>query len=79
MIDFSFTPFPFLTTENYALRNLLPEDDQEIFALRSSDEINKYLDRPKANTLDDAKDFINTDQKRNCRKQSGPVGGNIEE
>ena len=59
MIDFSFTPFPFLTTENYVLRNLLPEDDQEIFALRSSDEINKYLGRPKANTVDDARNFIN--------------------
>jgi hypothetical protein len=47
MIDISFTPFPFLTTENYALRNLKPEDEQEIFALRSSDEINKYLDRRK--------------------------------
>ena len=58
MIDVSFTPFPFLTTENYALRNLTPEDAQEIFALRSSDEINKYLDRPKANTLDDAQSFI---------------------
>jgi len=58
MIDISFTPFPFLTTENYALRNLMPEDAQEIFALRSSDEINKYLDRPKANTLDDAQSFI---------------------
>src|SRR5215216_3884918 len=58
MIDVSFTPFPFLTTENYALRNLMPEDAQEIFALRSSDEINKYLDRPKANTLDDARNFI---------------------
>ena len=59
MIDVSFTPFPFLTTENYALRNLMSEDEQEIFALRSSDEINKYLDRPKANTLDDARNFIN--------------------
>jgi len=58
MIDFSFTPFPFLTTKNYSLRNLMPEDEQEIFALRSSDEINKYLDRPKANTLDDAQSFI---------------------
>ena len=57
MIDVSFTPFPFLTTENYALRNLKPEDEQEIFVLRSSDEINKYLDRPKANTLDDAQSF----------------------
>jgi [ribosomal protein S5]-alanine N-acetyltransferase len=58
MIDVSFTPFPFLTTENYSLRNLMPADEQEIFALRSSDEINKYLDRPKANTLDDARNFI---------------------
>ena len=40
------------------MRNLTPEDTQEIFALRSSDEINKYLDRPKANTLDDALSFI---------------------
>ena len=58
MIDVSFTPFPFLTTENYSLRNLMPADEQEIFALRSSDEINKYLDRPKAHTLDDARNFI---------------------
>jgi ribosomal-protein-alanine N-acetyltransferase len=58
MIDISFTPFPFLATENYALRNLLADDEQEIFALRSSDEINKYLDRPKAHTLDDARNFI---------------------
>ena len=40
------------------MRNLTPEDEREIFALRSSDEINKYLDRPKANTLDDALGFI---------------------
>ena len=59
MIDVSFTPFPFLATQNYALRNLTPEDEREIFALRSSDEINKYLDRPKAHTLDDARNFIN--------------------
>ena len=36
----------------------MPADEQEIFALRSSDEINKYLDRPKANTLDEARNFI---------------------
>jgi RimJ/RimL family protein N-acetyltransferase len=59
MPDISFTPFPFLATENFSLRNLLPGDDQEIFALRSSDEINKYLNRPKANSLEDARAFIN--------------------
>jgi ribosomal-protein-alanine N-acetyltransferase len=58
MIDVSFTPFPFLSTEHFNLRNLLPQDENEIFALRSSDEINKYLDRPKANTIDDARNFI---------------------
>ena len=36
----------------------MPEDEQEIFALRSSDEINKYLNSPKAHTLDDARNFI---------------------
>jgi ribosomal-protein-alanine N-acetyltransferase len=36
----------------------MPADEQEIFALRSSDEINKYLDRPKANTLEEARNFI---------------------
>ena len=40
------------------MRNLTPEDAREIFALRSRDEINNYLDRPKADTLDDALSFI---------------------
>ncbi len=59
MLDISFTPFPFLATENFSLRNLQPGDDQEIFVLRSSDEINKYLNRTKANSLEDAMAFIN--------------------
>ena len=58
MIDPQFTPFPFLTTKSYSLRNLQLDDDHEIFALRSDDLINQYLDRPKANTLDDARSFI---------------------
>ena len=58
MIDPQFTPFPSLTTKNYSLRNLQLDDDHEIFALRSDDLINQYLDRPKANTLDDARSFI---------------------
>ena len=36
----------------------MKDDENEIFALRSDDFINQYLDRPKANTLDDARDFI---------------------
>jgi [ribosomal protein S5]-alanine N-acetyltransferase len=58
MLSRSSTPFPILTTERLALRQLLITDDQEIFLLRSDREINKYLDRPISNTIDDAIKFI---------------------
>jgi hypothetical protein len=32
LIDLSFTPFPFLMTENYGLRNLMPEVSGNFFA-----------------------------------------------
>ena len=59
MLNRTFIPFPILTTERLTLRQLLTNDEQEIFTLRSDSEINKYLDRQIANTIDDARDFIN--------------------
>jgi len=59
MLNGAFTPFPILTTERLTLRQLVINDEQEIFILRSDSEINKYLDRQISNTLDDARDFIN--------------------
>jgi len=59
MLNRIFTPFPILTTERLTLRQLVINDKQEIFALRSDSEINKYLGRKIANTIDDAKNFIN--------------------
>ena len=59
MLNRTFTPFPILTTERLTLRQLVINDEQEIFTLRSDSEINKYLDRQKANTIDDARNFIN--------------------
>ena len=59
MLNRTFTPFPILTTERLTLRRLVSNDEQEIFILRSDSEINKYLDRQKANTIDDARNFIN--------------------
>ena len=59
MLHRSFVPFPTLTTERLTLRQLVINDDQEIFTLRSDSEINKYLGRQVANTIDDARDFIN--------------------
>ncbi len=47
-------------TERLTLRQLVINDEQEIFTLRSDSEINKYLDRKIANTIDDARNFINS-------------------
>ncbi|HMJ46418.1 MAG TPA: GNAT family N-acetyltransferase [Ferruginibacter sp.] len=59
MLNRTFTPFPVLTTERLTLRQLVINDEQEIFTLRSDSEINKYLDRQISNTIDDARNFIN--------------------
>ena len=59
MLNKAFTPFPILTTERLTLRQLVINDEQEIFTLRSDSEINKYLDRQISNTIDDARNFIN--------------------
>jgi len=59
MLNGAFTPFPILTTERLTLRQLIINDEQEIFALRSDSEINKYLDRQISKTIDDARNFIN--------------------
>lgn len=60
MLNKIFTPFPILTTERLTLRQPAINDEQEIFSLRSDSEINKYLGRKTANTIDDARNFINS-------------------
>jgi len=58
MLELNFTPFPVLSTEHLNLRRLEPGDDNEIFLLRSDEGVNKYIDRPKAESLADAQKFI---------------------
>jgi ribosomal-protein-alanine N-acetyltransferase len=58
MLTINFTPFPNLATNRLLLRRLIPEDDREIFHLRSDDSVNYYLERTKAQSLNEAKDFI---------------------
>lgn len=58
MLIRTFTPFPILKTERLTLRQLIGNDEQEIFTLRSDSEINKYLDRKIASTIDEARSFI---------------------
>ena len=59
MLNRSFAPFPILATERLILRQLVIDDEQEIFTLRSDSEINKYLNRQLSNTIADARNFIN--------------------
>jgi len=58
MLKLAFTPFPILHTPRLTLRQVTETDSQQIFALRSDDAVNKYLDRPKAESIDDALRFI---------------------
>lgn len=55
----NFSPFPQLTTGRLLLRQLSLKDAKEIFALRSDEVVNKYLNRAAATSVDEAKAFIN--------------------
>ena len=59
MLNRNFVPFPILATQRLTLRQLSLDDKQAIFNLRSDSEINKYLDRPPCNSVEDAENFIN--------------------
>jgi len=58
MLTTIFTPFPVLKTARLTLRQLSVNDDNEVFALRSDQQVNKYIDRDPSNTIDDARKFI---------------------
>ena len=62
--------FPVIQTDRLLLRPLSYADENEIFYLRSDEEIHKYLDRPFAKTIEDARAFID-------RVTCGFINGNI--
>ena len=49
---------PLLTTERLLLRQLQPADDIAIFALRSNQQVNTFIQRPLAEDIIDAQYFI---------------------
>jgi ribosomal-protein-alanine N-acetyltransferase len=57
-MQISFSPFPTLQTERLFLRKLSLDDAEEIFYLRSNKHINKYIDRIRATSVEDANNFI---------------------
>jgi [ribosomal protein S5]-alanine N-acetyltransferase len=54
MLEVSFTPFPNLTTERLFLRQITPDDVEEVYAIRSDPETMRYIPRPLAKTREDA-------------------------
>jgi ribosomal-protein-alanine N-acetyltransferase len=54
MLEINFTPFPNLETERLLLRRVGNEDVNEIFALRSNQEVMKYIPRPLLKTEEEA-------------------------
>ncbi len=58
MQEFTFTPFPILTTERLVLRQLEFSDNKAIFELRSDKRITEFIDRPLYRRLDEADYFI---------------------
>lgn len=79
--------FPVLTTDRLTLRQLKDTDEQAIFTLRSNDEVNKYIDRKKPKSIEEARAFIekiNDSIKQNlsiywaiCLKESPELIGTI--
>jgi len=57
-LKLQFTPFPILKTERLILRELRNNDAAAIWAIRSDERVNKFIDRPLDITVDDAIAFI---------------------
>lgn len=58
MKELNFSPFPVLETERLVLRNLHPDDKEQVFAIRSNATTMQYIPRPLARTVDDAMGVI---------------------
>ena len=58
MLQLNFSPFPVIKTPRLVLRKLKREDENEVYALRKDEEVNRFLDREKAKSIEDAKSFI---------------------
>ena len=58
MLQLNFTPFPELKTERLLLRRLEKTDADEIFFLRSNEDVLRHLGREPAATIKEAEEFI---------------------
>ena len=58
MLQLNFTPFPELKTERLLLRKLEKTDANEIFFLRSNEDVLRYLGKEPTATIKEAEEFI---------------------
>ena len=58
MLALDLTPLPTLTTARLVLREVRMSDAPEFFAMRSDPEVMRFVHRPRAVTIDDAKAFV---------------------
>ena len=58
MPELNFSPFPNLSTKRLILRQATVSDAPDLFAIRSDDRVNRYLDRAPATTVDEVQRFI---------------------
>jgi [ribosomal protein S5]-alanine N-acetyltransferase len=58
MLQPSFTPFPILLTERLILRKISPDDAPELFFMRTDERVMRYIDKPRAKTIDETLAFV---------------------
>ncbi len=60
MLHLNLSRFPVLETEKLILREHVPADAENLFAIRSNETIMKYIDRERPKDLEEIKTFITT-------------------
>lgn len=58
MLITNFNPFPLLTTERLILRQINTSDESDLFILRSDKRVMRFIDRPIAQSTEDAAKLI---------------------
>jgi [ribosomal protein S5]-alanine N-acetyltransferase len=58
MLQTDWYPFPSLTTERLVLKQMTEDDVTDLFALRSDETMMRYIDRPLAETPEDARRLL---------------------
>ena len=58
MLEYTFNPFPILTTDRLVLRSLTKEDEEDFFNLRQIDSIGEFINRAPLKTRQEIKEKI---------------------